>query len=292
MLAILLVVIILGLVFFIMANRRGPEPLPEEVIETITRMDVINNIALEGRIDPIRSQDISLPSGSKITEVRVEEGDRVDDNELLAKYETATGLGTKRNDLRAPLAGSVFGLNLTEDTIFLGTAPALTIIDGSEVIIKASVNENDVIDLSFGQHALFSLPALNDRRQFRADIASISQLPENPSGAVTYEVVLVPHELPEKLKLGMTVEFEVKVAEALDVIAIPESYIIERDGRFFVKKLKFLDEGRLEYELTQSEIMLGLRTDEFAEVTSGLSEGEQIVAPSFTPNRTLSLLGN
>ena len=90
----------------------------------------------------------------------------------------------------------------------------------------------------------------------------------------------------------MSVEFEIKVAEALDVVAIPESFIIERDGKFFAKKITFKDAQKLTYDITQDEITLGLRTDEMAEVTSGIKEGDQIVAPSFTPNRLLSLLGN
>ena len=289
---ILLVLIIGGLIFFILAGSNQPEPLPAEVIQTITKTDVIKSVSLAGNIEPIRRQDLTLPSGVKITEIKIKEGDNVSEDQLLAHYETSTGFGTKRNDLKAPFAGKVTTLNLVENTIFTGQTPALTLVDGSGVKIVSIVNENDITDLREGQVANFTIPAVSSKEVNTAGVASISVLPVSEGGTGNYEVTLSPGKLPADFRLGMSVEFEIKVAEALDVVAIPESFIIERDGKFFAKKITFKDAQKLTYDITQDEITLGLRTDEMAEVTSGIKEGDQIVAPSFTPNRLLSLLGN
>jgi hypothetical protein len=76
------------------------------------------------------------------------------------------------------------------------------------------------------------------------------------------------------------------------VLAIPESYLIEKDGSNYVKLLTWQDAERKQYQIAEVEVTLGLTTDVYVEIKAGLQEGQEIVEPTFTEARNFSLFAN
>ncbi len=291
-LVLILILIIGGLIVFILASRNTTKTLPQEIIETVSLQNVQNILNLEGNIAPIDERDLILPSGVKVTDVKVKEGDKVKKDALLAKYETSTLTGTKKNDFKASIAGKIAKLNIKTNELYTASAPAIILIDDTSLQINADVNENDVSQLSAGLTTGVLVPAVSVTDKFNSTIDSIAITPTNTNGSVNYRVVFKPDQLPANVKIGMSAQLEVKVAEVDHVLAVPDSYIISKDDKFFVKVLTYKNPEKSDYTITETEVTLGLRTDQLDEVKSGLNENDLIVPPSFVPAGIFGLFGS
>ena len=69
----------------------------------------------------------------------------------------------------------------------------------------------------------------------------------------------------------MEVQSEISVDRPVSVLRVPNSAIVERQGRTFCV---VYDSGRM----IDRDVALGYRGDEFTEIRRGLVEGEQVVA--------------
>jgi len=88
----------------------------------------------------------------------------------------------------------------------------------------------------------------------------------------------VPMAISENFQLreGLTVTVSIIVAEATDVLLVPNSAITTQSGQTFVQVVAA--DGTQE----QRAIQTGISDYQFTEVTGGLSEGEQIIVPPGT----------
>jgi multidrug efflux pump subunit AcrA (membrane-fusion protein) len=273
-------------------SRNQTKTLPQEIIETVTFRNVQNILSLEGNIAPIDERDLVLPSGAKVTDVKVKEGDTVKKDALLAKYETSTLTGTKKNDFKASIAGKIAKLNIKTNELFTGTEPAVILVDDSSLQINADVNENDISQLSTGLATTVVVPAVSLLNKYNSTINTIAITPTTQNGSVNYRVVFKPDQLPGNAKIGMSADLEVKVAEVDHVLAVPDSYIISKGTKYFVKVLTYKNPEKTDYNLTETEVTLGLRTDQLDEVKSGLKDADLIVPPSFVPQGIFGLFGS
>jgi multidrug efflux pump subunit AcrA (membrane-fusion protein) len=77
--------------------QKGPPPLAVDVA-TAKRQDIATTIVLDGQITPLQQSTLSSTQSGTVTEVLVNEGDRVTKGELLAKLDDS--------QLRAQLAAN------------------------------------------------------------------------------------------------------------------------------------------------------------------------------------------
>lgn len=84
-LAGILIVILLGVVFFI---TRGPEEVKHDFI-VADRSDVIQEIDVTGRVVPAMSVDLAIQSGGKVSDVNVSVGQKVNRGQTLVRVDTS-----------------------------------------------------------------------------------------------------------------------------------------------------------------------------------------------------------
>ncbi len=164
------------------------------------------------------------------------------------------------------------------EAVDIGT-PLIVLADVSRVIIKAEIDETDVGKLRQGQNANVTSDAFPGR-VFPATIYEIGQAvgkrkirPDDLVKMGDMKVLETKLEVTqggEDLKLGMTVDVKVLVAQKDKVLVIPKHLVQvgKKEATVAVKGPKGLDNRR---------ITLGIWDDARVEVTGGLSPGDRIL---------------
>jgi HlyD family secretion protein len=182
--------------------------------------------------------------------------------------------------LRAPFAGAILEVNVSEGEWASPGAPAVVLAATEPLILSANVDEVDVAQLAEGQMANLTFDALEDEG-VAGTVIYIAPSSINVGGAVAYaiEVSFSPAALP--VRLGMTADVDVVTDSAEDALLVPNR-AIEADrkaGRYYVTRQK--SPGTTE----RIEVVIGLRDEMNTQILEGLEEGDLVVLPK-VPEQT------
>lgn len=268
---------------------------------------LVKTISANGTVAPIRERDLSFMGNGLVKQLKMKEGTRVKDGELLASLEStqqklnmikaqndlemAKITGTKADQaekqlsyelakkdfedmtLYAPFDGLITAVNIEkDDTIGSGNNAKVAghIIDDSRFIINLSIDEVDISQIKIGQSVQVSLEAYpNDR--FKGKVTKIGLTAVTDSGVKTIPVEVSLSKSDVAIKPGLSATAEIVVAEAQDVIVVPMTAVIQRRNQTMVMKKD--EEGKI----VSTPVTTGISNDIMYEITEGLSEGDQIV---------------
>lgn len=176
--------------------------------------------------------------------------------------------GAPRPELlvRAPFSGHVLERKAVEGQAFNAGEALFEIADLSRVWLLAAVYESDLPHINVGQPAVVSFPFLNKHFETKVTFVSPHIDPQTRRGEVRLELENVGHEL--RPDMWADVEFRFEFGERL---AMPASSVIDTGRRF----VAFVDGP--EHHLEPREVKLGVRTDDYYEVISGVEAGEHVV---------------
>ncbi len=284
-LLLIAVVVIVALVLFILANRNRQAAIPAESIETIQTRNVEQIVSVDGNVVGNDERDMFATAQSQITELDVTVGQHASNGALLGKYQVQTGNVTKTFNLNAPIDGVITAVNYHVNDTVSPTIAVFHMVDTSSFKVAMQVNENDVSGLATDQSAQITIPAVSLDTKYSGKVSFIAPGATSTTGTITYLVDVTPDSLPVTVKPGMSASVDITTASVDGVLAIPESFLIEQNNKDYVKLITWDDEAHTTYTLTQTEITIGLKTDQYVEVKSGLNAGDQILEPSFTVQR-------
>lgn len=150
------------------------------------------------------------------------------------------------------------------------TAPAVVdIIDPTSVYVSAPMDEVDSGSISPGQRVKITVDS-HPGSSFAGRVHRVAPYVlaiETQNRTVEVEAEFDDPELAKSLLAGTSADIEVILEVHEDVLRIPTSAL--REGRTVL-----IPEGGV---LVEREIEIGLKNWDFAQVTSGLSEGDQVV---------------
>lgn len=171
--------------------------------------------------------------------------------------------------LTSPIKGLIEEIKVTNGQIVEAGKEILSIIDLSEVLLEAQIFENYLPILRKNGNLNFTDSEGNVYEISGEELVSIGQVvdPQTRTVSVIYRVKN-PLLL---LKDGMFVEVNIQTEESRLSLAIPKKAVLREQGQTFV----FVFKGGEVFE--KRMILLGAEDLEFAEVKSGLKEGERIV---------------
>ena len=191
--------------------------------------------------------------------------------------------------ITAPMDGTVISVPVSEgQTVNANqTTPTIvTIADLSKMKIKPEISEGDITKVKAGQEVGFTIlsdsqtvyhsviDSVDPANTTTSDSSSTSSL-SSSSGSTTsaiyyYANVLIDN--PDRtLRIGMTTENNIKIANAKDVLLVSNMAIQKRDGKSFVNVLN--DKNQPE----PREVEIGVQNDFKTEIKSGLNEGEKVI---------------
>ena len=185
--------------------------------------------------------------------------------------------------IHSPLNGTVVSLPVEEgQTVNANqTTPNIArIADLSHMEIKIQISEGDITRVAPGMEVSYTILS-EPEKTFRTTLRSIDPgLTTLTNGSYTgstdstaavyyYGKLRVPN--PEgKLRIGMTVQSTVTIAEARNVLTVPSLAVQARNGKYFVHVL--FDDTAQEREVTP-----GLSDTLYTEIHEGLNEGDQVI---------------
>lgn len=169
--------------------------------------------------------------------------------------------------LRAPFAGEVSRMELIEGDSVTAYQNVLTLSTLGAVIARASVDESQLAQLSPGL-AVELFPNDGNSLPIKGQITTVPPLGGRPEGRV---IIMAPDDPSSRIVRGRNGRAEVLLQRKENVLRVPLSAIRTFNDRSFVTIVD--GESRQEVAIT-----LGLQGDQYAEVLSGLKEGDRVVS--------------
>ena len=192
--------------------------------------------------------------------------------------------------ITAPMDGTVISVPVSEgQTVNANqTTPTIvTIADLSKMKIKPEISEGDITKVKAGQEVSFTIlsdnqtvyhsvidsvdPANTTTSDSSSTSSSTSSSSSSTTSAIYYYANVLIDNPDRTLRIGMTTENNIKIANAKDVLLVSNMAIQKRDGKSFVNVLN--DKNQPE----QREVETGVQNDFKTEIKSGLNEGEKVI---------------
>ncbi|MFM9873627.1 MAG: efflux RND transporter periplasmic adaptor subunit [Fimbriimonadaceae bacterium] len=203
-------------------------------------------------------------------------------------------------EVRAPISGIVtrrlvqMGELVNALSSFSAGSPIVKIEDRSKMYVKLEINEIDVARLTNGMPATITVDALPNMK-FTGNVTKISPAQIENAAAVggdpvvKYLVEVTLDRVDKVLKSGMSGKCEMTPLKGTDVLRLPLAFIgEEKDGTTYAmvydpnEKLKPAKLGeKPSFEGKRVAIKVGIKDLAYAEILSGLKEGDEVVKPPF-----------
>jgi macrolide-specific efflux system membrane fusion protein len=198
--------------------------------------------------------------------------------QATASVDTATAnLGYTK--ITAPMAGEVVSITLLEGQTLNANQQApniLRIADISTVTVWAQVSEADIVRVKPGQDVYFTV--LGAPRRWTGKIRQILPTPELINNVVFYDVLFDIPNPERELKIQMTAQVFIVLAQAKGVLLIPTAGIGNAGEGAEIKVRVLKADGSVELRA----IKIGIKSEISAEVTDGLKEKERVVIREIT----------
>ena len=180
--------------------------------------------------------------------------------------------------ITAPISGTVITKNTKAgDKISANNNSAATlavIYDLSQLTFEMSVDELDVQSVKVGQQVQISADAFEGQR-FSGTVTNVSLASSYSNGVTNYPVTVTLEESGNLLP-GMNVDGNIILSQAENVLVVPVDCLM-RGNRVYVKDDSVTEaQGAVPAGFRAVEVETGLMNDDYVEIISGLSEGEEI----------------
>ncbi|WP_200946490.1 efflux RND transporter periplasmic adaptor subunit [Devosia sp. Root685] len=195
-------------------------------------------------------------------------------------------LNLARTQIVAPSDGTVVALVVEEGQTLNANSSTPTIAKIANLdtmVIKAEISEADVVKVVPGQKVYFTILGEPDNR-IEATLREIEPAPtsissdttsDSASSAVYYNGLFDVPNADHRLRISMTAEVTIVLADAKDALTLPSSLVTRKgpDGAVMVMVYDPATE-----ETSPRRIEVGLNNNISAQVLSGLEEGDQVVS--------------
>jgi macrolide-specific efflux system membrane fusion protein len=182
---------------------------------------------------------------------------------------TAPGAGTVTavNGGVGQRVGSSTGTSGSETSS--GADGFIVLTDLANLLVQAKVAEIDVSKVKTGQEATVTINALPDT-PIAATVGAVDLTPTTTNNIVQFGVSLTMAQPPAGLRPGQSASVAITVARADDALAVPSAALRTAGGQ---NTVTVLSGGQEETRPVQ----VGVRSEALVQITSGLTEGEQVV---------------
>jgi HlyD family secretion protein len=253
--------------------------------------------AAQFAVTAAQSQVVSAQAQRDVTQTGL------DSAQAQVKAATATlqqaQLDLAHTQILAPVDGTVISRNMDVGQTVAASFQAPTIFqiaqDLTKMQVDTNVDESDVGPIRVGQKATFTVDAYPDVT-FPGEVTQIRQAPLNVQNVVTYDVVVALSNADLKLFPGMTANVRIINGASPNALRLPAAALRfhpatvasaagnsaaggksgRRSANSGAQAQQFvyvLDQGQLK----RVPVKLGLSDGNYAEVLSGLNQGQQVV---------------
>lgn len=274
--------------FFYMKTRKPPVVYSEQ---KVSRGDLVLKVESSGTVNPQNRLEIKPPVAGRIEEVLVKEGDVVKKGDIIAwisSTERAALLDAVRaqgaKELKrweglykptpvvAPIDGTLILRKVETGQSFINTDPIFTMAD--RLTVKAQVDETDISQVKMDQPALIRLDAYPNET-IPGRVVHVAYDATITNNVTTYVVDVLPNEVPEFMRSGMTSNVEIEVSRKSNVILVPMTSLVTKDSGPHL-----LVKGSEAPQLLP--VTTGADDGKHIEILSGVIEGDVILTEDTT----------
>jgi RND family efflux transporter MFP subunit len=247
------------------AQERAALPLPSSELLKAAQDNLqrLEKVVASGNVPTVEYERVK----SEVNRLRgAVEGERIErDRNLGALDQTRTKLEAQMqsSEIRSPMDGLLTNV-LTIDGELVKDGNELFTVSSRKNYVRGEVNEEDVGEIKAGMPARIQLYAYRTRA-FAARVTSIQ--PAADPTTQRYTIVLDLESPPDNLMAGMTGEMNIITGTHKDVLLVPTRALMVDQALLIKNNI-----------VRRRTVQVGYRTLDFAEVMSGLSEGDRVIA--------------
>jgi HlyD family secretion protein len=227
--------------------------------------------AAEADLASAKASMTSLLEGPSDTDIAVYQIRLAQAEISLQEARNALGDAT----LVAPFDGVVTAVHVSQGEQASGVAVEMVDTSSFELVLEA--DEVDIGQLEVGQTALVTLETWPDA-EIDCVVSTIApSATESGNGVTSYEVRLALDQTELPIRVGMTANAAVVTDHREGVLLVPNAAITaDRQAGTYMVNLVSTDAGGTS-TIDAVEVTVGLKDDEYTEVTSGLTEGDEVL---------------
>ncbi|PJG84064.1 efflux RND transporter periplasmic adaptor subunit [Caviibacterium pharyngocola] len=187
--------------------------------------------------------------------------------------------------IHSPLDGTVISIPVSEGQTVNANQTTPTIVqvaDLNKILIKPEISEGDVTKVKAGMPVTFTTLSDPDT-VYKSTISSVdpamSTLTDNEysesvsdTNAVYYYANVVVDNKENKLRIGMSVQNTIIIADVKDTLLVPTMTLHKQNNKTFVNVLTAEDKAE------QREVKIGLNDDVNTQILDGVQEGEKVIS--------------
>ena len=189
------------------------------------------------------------------------------DLEALQASHNLASLELDYTRIRAPIDGVVSERYVKLGNTVASSEPTFRVTSFDPLVAYLHVPEREFRQLGAGQLARISIDALGGE-PIDAEVTRVSPIVDPDTG--TFKLTIEIRDASRRIKPGMFGRMNIVYDQHLNVLQVPRSAIIERGGSTSV----FVVENDI---AIRREIETGFSDEGMVEVSSGLSDGEQVI---------------
>lgn len=285
--------------FYVGKNNKPQVTYREHVVK---RDDLEISVQATGTIQPENRLVVKPQIAGRIDEILVQEGQKVRAGQLLARMSSndraalidmARSAGEaeqkrwediyKPSPVIAPLGGIVISKQVERGQT-VGTGDTVFVIS-DRLIVQAQVDETDLGKIALGQNVEIRVDAYSDK-VVTGKVIRIAFESKQVNNVTIYEIRILPDDVPEFMRSGMTTSVKFIQDMRKGVLLIPVSFLTTKNaGKEPTNGL--IKPGDQAFTLLKATnpkappeermITVGATNGKFAEVTSGLDEGSVVL---------------
>lgn len=188
----------------------------------------------------------------------------------------------------APADGTVLDIPVNEGLVVTAAASVnsgsvlMTFADLSRLLIDTHVNQMDISKVHTGQEVIVRMQG-DDPNPVHAKIDFVAPLATVKNNIKGFQVQAVVEGDDNRLKPGMSVSMTLPIGEVHDALSVPVAAVFQEEDEHVV----YVHEPNAK-AAARRKVEVGLSNLAFAEIKSGVSEGEEIllVDPKLMDNRS------
>ncbi|BFU59775.1 MULTISPECIES: efflux RND transporter periplasmic adaptor subunit [Rodentibacter] len=196
--------------------------------------------------------------------------------------------------ITSPIDGTIISTPISEGQTVNSAQTTPTIVkvaDLTQMRVKPEISEGDITKVKAGQKVIFTIlsepntryegviSSVDPATTTKSDNSSTSSGTSSTSGsssAIYYYANLIVDNPDRTLRIGMTTENNIKIADAQNVLLISNMAIQKKDGKTFVNILNEKNQPEMR------EVEIGVQNDFQTEIKSGLSESDNVIVSQIT----------
>lgn len=190
--------------------------------------------------------------------------------------------------ITSPINGTIISTPISEGQTVNSAQTTPTIVkvaDLTQMRVKPEISEGDITKVKAGQKVSFTILS-EPNTQYEGVISSVdpatttesdntstssSSSSSSSTSAVYYYANLIVDNPNRTLRIGMTTENNIKIADAQDVLLVSNMAIQHKDGKTFVNILNADNQAEMR------EVEIGVQNDFQTEIKAGLNEGDNVI---------------